>query len=160
MADETSTFAVALEDGTSDVAKDAAGALEELKAALLGDMAALSEMNKALRNLKAAGLQGTDQFKHLTDQVKAQKAQIGATQQSVLKMGGSFKKAAPPTEEFGAFKDVLGRVGGPLNGLVGKLGDLKGLLGSGLLAAGAVAFAAGLAAVAVAALAAYAALLK
>jgi hypothetical protein len=160
MADETSTFAVALEDGTSDVARDAASALEELKSALVGDMAALSEMNKALRNLKSAGLQGTDQFKRLTDQVKAQKAQIGATQQSVLKLGGGFKKAKPPVDDFADFKNVLGQLGGPLNGLLGKLGGLKGVLGVGVLAAGALAFAAGLTAVAAAALMATAALLK
>lgn len=91
MADEVSTFAVALEDGTSDVAKDAAGALEELKSALMDDMAALKGMNAALRNLKNAGLAGSNQAKALTDEIAAQKAAIGATQNAMIKLRGSVK---------------------------------------------------------------------
>ncbi|MDF3069180.1 MAG: Minor tail protein [Polyangiaceae bacterium] len=91
MADQTSTFAVALEDGTSEVAKDAASALEHLKSALQDDMAALKGMNQAMRNLKSAGLEGTAQFKALKDEITAQKAAIGAAQQSMIKHGGSVK---------------------------------------------------------------------
>jgi hypothetical protein len=164
MADQTSTFAVALEDGTSNVAQDAASALEHLKESLTSSLGELGEMNRALRNLKAGGMQGTAQFKALTDQVKAQKAAIAATQSSYIQLGGTFRRMKPQTDSaaggLAELKDLVKQMPGPLNGLVGKLGNLRGMLGAGVLAVGAVAFAAALAAVAVAAVAAAAALFR
>ena len=79
MADVKSTYAIDLEDGTSGAAESAASALTNLKRRLDQDTAALSEMNKALRNLKGGSNASLEQVTALTEQIKQRWHKIDVT---------------------------------------------------------------------------------
>lgn len=124
MATEKATFAIVLEDETSDAANAAAASLESLRAKIDADTKSLSRLSKAMRQMKAAGLQGSDAFKQLAGQAQALKAKIGTNQEAFVKMGGSFDAIAPKAASAGsAFANAAGPVGALTNG-VSKLGAL------------------------------------
>jgi hypothetical protein len=163
-ADETATFAVNLEDGTSGPAEAAAVALGNLQKKIVADTTALGQMQKALRNLKGATTPNVSQIAELSKRIEAQKQAIAGAQSSYLQLGGNFeaskKKARSFVERLGELGQTAKGLPGPVGGVVGQLQSLSGIVSRGALVGGLVAVAAVLVAVAVAAVAATAALLK
>lgn len=161
-SDDTATFAVDLKaDGTKGPAEAAAGALEKLKSKIQDDVAALSEMQKALRNLKGGGAVATAQFTELKDKIEGQKATIAQNQAKYIDLGGTFKKLKPAADEAGSGLDaVLKRAqgsSGPLGQYAGKLSEIAEIFGGGL-SAGVIAVAVSMVAMTIAVIAATAAL--
>lgn len=150
--DDRASFAIELRDETSAPAKDAASALEALKAKIKADTAALREMQAAMRAMKGAtGGGALKAMKDLKDKIDAQKASIAAAQAKYLQLGGTFGTVAQRTHAASSgFDGLLGR----LTGLPGPLGALGSRLSS--LASLSTA-AAGMIALVVSALAAFAA---
>lgn len=158
MADAKATFAIVLEDETSSAAKSAATSLADLKEKIQEDTKALSEMRRAMRQMRQAGLSSSSAFKALGASVDSMKARIGQAQSAYANMGGEFgatglstKKAAEMAAKAArdaakAFdldlKDKakaageaaqllgsqIGAVGGPIASVTGKLGTLKTML--------------------------------
>lgn len=163
MADDRATFAIVLEDETSGVAAKAAKALEDLKSKIDADTKALSQMQKAMRQMKAGGLKASDAFKDMSAKADAMKVQIGASQSKFASLGGEFGKQTPKAEAAAKaigvdLGDALNSAGGPaakLNGVFSKLG---GLLANPITLV--IALAAGFVALAAAIVTATAALLK
>jgi len=109
-ADVTATFAMELQDQTSDPAMSAADALEKLKGKIADDVAALKAMNQAMRNLKGGTTTNVAAFRELRDQIAAQKASIASAQSAFIQLGGSFREmkeeasGAIPTDAATAFE--------------------------------------------------------
>lgn len=164
-ADDTATFGIDL-DGSGAVAgaDDVSGALAKLHQKLDEDTSALSGMRKALTNLKGGGAVAEAQVTKLKAAIAAQKATIAQTQSKVIDLGGSYKRTKPAADQMssglGALLARAQSAGGPLGGLVAKLGGLKTALAGGALIAGTVALAAALLLVVAGAAAATAALTK
>jgi len=162
MADEKATFAIVLEDETSGAANAAAASLESLRGKIAADTKALSQLSKAMRQMKAAGLQGSDSFKQLAGQAAALKAKIGTNQEAFVKLGGTFDAVAPKAAGLGS---AFAGAGGPLGALSGGVGKLGALLTSPValvaaLTVGVVALAVGMAKLAGAVIGAVGSLVK
>lgn len=164
MADETATFAVNLEDGTSGPAEAAAQALGNLKSKIDADSSALAGMQKALRNLKQATTPNTAQIGELSKQIAAQKESIAGAQSSFLELGGTFGKSKRGAQSFqerlAALSKTSAAMPGPLGGMLGSLSKLWTLLKGNVMTVALVGIAAGMLAVTAAAAAAAVALLK
>lgn len=147
---ETATFAIALDDQTSGPARQAAGALQELKAKIDGDTAALREMQTAMRRLKAATSPNVAVMRELRDRIDASKASIAAAQAKYIQLGGTFAGVTRRAENLSdRGMDKLLRASkqlpGPLGGVFRALDDVGDLVaGGGLIAAGSLAAAAAL----------------
>jgi hypothetical protein len=142
VADQTSTFTLALRDQTSGPAATAAASLEQLKGKIDADTKALRSMQAAMSRLKAAGIgPATAEYKALSDAMKARKATIGASQAEMLKLGMSFDEVAKEAPKVtDAFGDMLGsakKMPGPLGGIASRISALREVLGAGGLAAAA-----------------------
>lgn len=156
---ETATFAVVLEDKTSGAASSAAASLQAMKGAVEGSAEKVKALQTAMRNLKGPGVENTAQWKELTQQLTAAKAELQKSTSNFLSAGGSFEKIAKPlqsasgglqlfNENTGMLSENVKKVLGPLGEKGDKLMALKSLLGtSGAVAVG---FAAAVAVVAVA----------
>lgn len=166
MAEDTTkaTFAVELQDGVSAGAESAAASLERLKEQLDADSKALSDMQKAMRQLKGATTADVAApMASLTKQIAAQRNTIAQAQGAYLALGGAFKKtpkvpklpkvpplpvpAATGLQELAKAAQALP---GPIGGVVAKMNTLVSSLSKAQLttiALGAaflgVAFAAG-----------------
>lgn len=149
---DRATFAVELKDETSSPAQDAANALAALKKKIQDDTAALRQMNAALRAMKGATGASVSATKELKDRADAMKASIASNHARFVQYGGSFAPVARGTGEVAkaskGLLDKLGNLPGPLGSIVGRLKSLKGMLGGGTV---------GLIAAVTAALAAFAA---
>lgn len=120
-ADAKSTYAIELQDDTSGAASKAARALSDLKAKIDDDTKALSAMQRAMRNLKGASVVNASAVKELGDRIAAQKAKIAQAQGAYLSLGGTFDKVKPKTNQ----------AAGGIEGLLGKLQNLRGLVAAG-----------------------------
>jgi hypothetical protein len=157
-ADATATFALVLDDETSGAAKSAATSLADLKEKIDEDTKALSAMNKAMRQMRAAGLSGSATFKKIENSAAAMKAKIGQAQAGFARMGGQFgatgdstkvaaKKAADAAKQAAKAFDLdlkekakdaaaatkqlgtqVSTVGGPIASMSSKLSALAGVL--------------------------------
>lgn len=142
---DTATFAVELQpEGFKAGAESVAQAGERLQKTLDEDTAALSAMQRALRNLKGGGAVAQAQVDKMKTAIAAQKARIASTQESLLKLGLGFKRTGQDAKGFGRALDVLKAQGraGPLGAIVAQLGGLRALLAAGAGAAGLLAIAA------------------
>lgn len=162
-ADETATFAVELDSkGTQGPAEAAARSLTDLQSKIEGDIAALANMNKALRNLKGGGDVAKAQLDALKDRITAQKATIASTQSQYIKLGGTFEKLKPQGDKAGTgIAGLLAKMKdskGPLGEYATKFGALSDAVGGGVAAAGTLAVAAAVVALTVAIIAGVAAL--
>lgn len=113
--DSSATFKIVADDGLSGVAASAAEALKNLQTQLDKDTAALTGMNKALRNLKGGASVSTDQIAALEKAIAAKKDSIAQSQLEYMKLGGSFTKA---TKDSGGFRERIEQ-------LTDKLKDVK-----------------------------------
>lgn len=163
-ADETATFAVNLEDGTSGPAEAAAQALGNLQKKIAADTTALAQMQKALRNLKASTTPNLPQIAELSKRIEAQKESIAGAQSSFISLGGKFgatkSGARSLAERFGELGKTAQAMPGPLGGVVAGVQSLSALVSRGALVGGIAAVAVALVAVTAAAVAATVALLK
>jgi hypothetical protein len=165
MAVDTATFQINLEDGVSGAAESAAKALEGLRASISADIKALSQLQRAQKNLKGSSSANVEQIKRLGEQIAATKERIAAAQSSVIDLGGTLDRGRRPAS---GFAEALARaqaqaqgLGGPLGGMAGKLGVVRSLLtGGGSVSLGLVAAAAAIALVTAATVAGGAALLR
>lgn len=163
-ADETATFALDLQDGSSGPAEAMAKQLEGLKRAIDRDTASLGQMQKALRNLKGATTPNLTQIGELNKRIAEQKSKVASAQSSFLSLGGKFEVGKKGAKGFAERLAELGKttqaMPGPLGGMVGSLSKLGSVLGGGAMAAGLLAVAAAVVAITVAVIAATVALLK
>lgn len=153
MGTEKAVFVVALEDEISGSASQAAASLVSLRATIDADTKSLSQLQKAMRQMKAAGRQGSDAFAALNTKASAMKAQIGLNVEKFTELGGTFDKLAPKAQGlFGALSSASGPIGSLSSG-IGKLGGLLTSPVAGVIAlsVGVVALAAGMVALASAA---------
>jgi hypothetical protein len=162
MADQTSTFAIELEDETSDPADSAADALERLRTKIEADTAALSGMQRAMRNLKGGTSTNVAAFKSLRDQITAQKEKVAQAQSKFVNLGGAFKKTEAAGESL---TDAAQTMGGSVGSLAGRFQAMTRFAGGAhtatlVMAAGCLAAVAAFAALGVAVVAAAAALFK
>jgi hypothetical protein len=161
MAD-TATFVLDLESNIAGVAQASAGALEQLKQKIQGDVAALREMQAAMRAIQSGGVVNIAVAKELRDRIAAQKATIAAAQSQYISLGGTFSGvrggARETNEALQALAQAVGVAGGPLAGLLNKLATMRGLVGAGVIAGGILAIVAALAALAAASVSAAASL--
>ena len=163
-ADQTATFAINLEDGTSGPAESAAKALQNLKNQITADTKALREMQAAMKNLKGAVTPNVQQMKELQDQIAAKKGAIAEAQSAFISLGGSFKATASGGKPIGnLFKQLeaqAARMPGPLSGMAAQLGSIRAMLAGGAMALGVVALVAAFVALAAGLVLATGALLK
>lgn len=146
-----STYAIELQDDTSGAANRAAKALETLKSRIDGDAKALRAMQAAQRNLKGATVVNAAAVKELGDRIAAQKAKVAQAQSAYIRLGGTFEKVKPKSDQ----------AAGGIEGLLVQLKGLRGTIAaSGPIVGGLVAIAAALGALVVGLAAATAALLK
>lgn len=123
--DTEAEFAIKLKDETSGPSADAARALEQLKKKIAADTKALSEMQRAMRNLKGSGAVGANAMRQLKDRISAQKASIAQSQAKFIELGGTFG-------------DVAGKAGA-LGTSLGPIGAALGTVATALLAIAAAA---------------------
>lgn len=166
MTDAKATFAIVLEDETSGAAQAAANSLADLKARIDEDTRALSQMRRAMRQMKQAGLSGSDAFKELSSQADALKVSLGKSQSAFVKLGGTFGAgskspvagAANLTKATASLGSEISAVGGPMTKMSGSMSRLGSLFASGTAAT--VALAAGFIALGAAVVTATGALLR
>lgn len=160
--DESASFAINLEDGTSGVAESAATALQRLRDQIDGDTKALREMQKAMRNLQGGTSVNVQQFRALKEQIDAKKASIAGAQASYLALGGTFNQTRGRTQNMKSMLEQLTNqaraMPGPVGGVASQFASLRSLLAGGAIALGIVAIAAALTTLAAAAVAATAAM--
>jgi hypothetical protein len=102
MAEDKATFTFAVDEDAAGPANSAAAALAELRDELTKDVKALSEMKRAMADLKAGGLEESSQYKQLAKQVGLKSQAIAQSRAKYVELGGSFKKAGAATEGFAA----------------------------------------------------------
>lgn len=157
---DTAKYEVRLEDGVSGPSKSASQALANLRQGLDRSTAELGQMNKAMREMKAAGLQGSDSFKKLEAQIKGKIETVGQYRDKYIELGGTFRKVKPPTKELSAFAAAAEKVPGPLGSIAGRMAGLSKFAVGGIVAAGIFAIGAALVGLATAAAAAGVALVS
>jgi hypothetical protein len=116
----TATFAVELKDQTSGAAKDAGDSLAQLKAKIEADKKALSEMQRAMGNLKGGTSTSVAAFKQLRDQITAQKASIAQAQSAYIEAGGTFEAVGKKLPDA-----PIKTLGESVQGLPGPIGDVS-----------------------------------
>lgn len=143
---ETATFAIALDDQASGAAKAAAGALQDLKKKIEGDIGALAEMNAAMRRLKGGTSMNVEAYKHLKASIAAKHASIAKMQEQYVLLGGTFGKVAngatQASSRFAGMTEAISAGNPALGGMLGRVGGLGKMLGAAGLAGIAVAAAA------------------
>jgi ABC-type transporter Mla subunit MlaD len=162
---DSASFVISLEDGVSGAAESAAKALEGLRASITADTKALSQLQRAQKNLKGSSSVNVEQLKKLGEQIADTKERIAAAQSSVIDLGGTLERGKRPAsgyaEAMARMQAQAQGLGGPLGGVAGRLGSIRSLLtGGGSVSLGIVVTAAALALVTAAAVTAGAALLR
>lgn len=116
MAEGKATFTIALEDDASDAVDGISGALRKLQSEIKSDTRAVSEMQRALKNLKLATTPNEVAIKKLGDEIAVRKERIAAAQQQFIDLGGVFGKVG------GSAKRLKQDIGGSLDKAGGALG--------------------------------------
>jgi hypothetical protein len=162
--DQSATFAIDLEDGTSGPAVSAVRALKDLRGQIDADTKALAEMQRAMKNLQLGTSVNVAQFRELKDRIDQKKQAIASAQSAYIGLGGTFKRVSSGGRETASYFAELARqaqgLPGPLGSVVSKLGGLRGLVVGGAIALGIAAIGASMVALAAASTVAVAALLK
>jgi hypothetical protein len=160
--DVRATFAIDLEDGTSGSAEAAAKALEQLRGSIDGGKKELRAMQAAMKSLQGGTSVNIEAFRKLKSRIDAQKQSVAEAQTKFVELGGSFDvvKRKSPVSFFDKLKEAAGGVPGPLGKTIGRLGNLKGIMAAGAIAAGIFLIAKAMVAVASAAVNAASSLLK
>jgi hypothetical protein len=150
-ADNTAEFLLKLKDEMSGSVESATQALKKLQTEIVNEGKALADMQKAMRNLKAAGQENTDQFKSLKASIDAKISSIGKLQSAYVELGGKFGSAgtgakslkqrmAELVSESSKLPGPLGQIGSAVSSLITKMGGLgPAVVAAGFLAIGAAA---------------------
>lgn len=143
MADATASWAMSFQDQISPGASGAADALQKLKGRLDEDTAALSQMQRAMRQMQQGTVVNVAAVKQLREQIAAKKAAVADATSQYVKMGGTFQKVAPQIQGSGkglkGFADMAKASGSPLGAMLGRIqGVTKALAPGGLAAAAAL----------------------
>jgi hypothetical protein len=145
-ADESASFSINLEDGTSGPAGTAANALENLRSKIKSEETALGQLQKAWKNLQGANVVNVAQARALRSAIDQKKNSIAKAQSAVLSLGGGLtqvtSKGKGASSIFEQLRKNASTVPGPLNAVVGKLEGISSAIGGGVLALGIVAVAA------------------
>jgi hypothetical protein len=83
-------FTLALNNEMSTAANDAAGALENLRDKIAKDTAEIGQLNKVLRNLKAAGGGAAVEMRRIKEELNSKRVALAASQAAVVKLGGAL----------------------------------------------------------------------
>lgn len=138
MAEDTNKagFAVDLEDGVSTNAASAASALAKLQEQLEADTRALTDMQKAMRQLKAATTADVKApMDDLTKRIAAQKNTIAAAQGQYVALGGKFG-AVKKSGLKGSLDEIAKAtkaLPGPIGGVTAKLSEYVSKLPAGAI---------------------------
>lgn len=142
MTEPTAKFSIELEDDTSGAANNAANALTRLKEKITGDTKALSEMRKAMRNLKGDTSVSTTELNRLKSMIDAKRASVGASQRKFIELGGAFGETKTKAKDLGATlsktKSSIDTSGDATKLLGGRLSSLGTLLTSRIAMIGAL----------------------
>jgi hypothetical protein len=153
MADQEARFAIELDVKDQQESESLADALTRLRDQMKSDMAAVNELQAAMKRLQMGGSVNAAVFKDLRNQLAAKKASLASAQEAYVKLGGTFGQVKQAATSTGAgLEDLLGTAqgaGGPMGQLAGVAGRLKGLLGKGGAAGAALLLAAAIVAVVV-----------
>ena len=161
MAEATASFGVQVTDESSAGVTSSTNNLEKLRGTLKSDIAELSNMNRALKNLQGGTSVNIQQFKNLKQAIADKKVAIAATQSKELQLAAAMGKVGKSSLSMkDQFKKGLEGAGGPVGELSGKVMGLVSKLGTGGLVGVAILAAAALVAVGVAAAAAFIGLAK
>jgi hypothetical protein len=125
--DARASFVLSLEDDASGAAQSAAGGLERLRDSIDGDLRALRDMQKGLKNLQLATQPNIRQVAELKKQIAAKKETVGLAQSKFLALGGELTRAGQKTNSF---KDKFAELAKSAQKLPGPLGQILGKLGS------------------------------
>lgn len=133
-ADATASFALELDGGpAAGAAKNAAGALEDLRGKISGGIEELRAMQQAMRNLQGGSAVSVESFRKLKDQITAQKASIAAAQEKYLSLGGTMRSLANGGKagagSLHGLVDAARAGNGAFGGLLSKMGGLAQMLG-------------------------------
>jgi hypothetical protein len=164
-AGPSASFALELDaDDLVEGAEDSAQALDDLQGKIQGDVKALREMKRALRNLKGGTVTSIDAFRKLTTAIAAKKASVAAAQSRFVELGGTFgqtaQKAKAAEAGFGGLLGKASQLPGPLGRVGGVLGKIVGILAGNPIAFGIAAITAAVTALTAASIAGAAALLR
>lgn len=165
MASEGITAKYGVELDTSNVsgsAASAADAMTSLRDKIKEDTKALSEMKRAMRNLKGSGSASTESIKELQGRIDAQKASVAKAQEQYIKLGGTFGDVGKSTkgmaDETGGLLSKVQGAPGPLGQMTTRLAGLRSVVAGGAMVGMLAALAAVIVAVTAAVVAATAAL--
>lgn len=155
MADEPIAVAIDMVDGVSQPAEAAATALAKLQNSINSDTKALNELQRTMRQLKAAGREDTGEIKRLETAMKGLKERIAQTKEKFIAQGGQFGRNYKGAKDL---KSGLAELSKAASVLPGPLGSAIGFLQRFITASSigkfaAVALAAGIVAIGVAAVA-------
>jgi len=115
------TFRIGLIDDVSPQAKTAAETLQGLQTQMSKDTKALSELQRALKNLKGAAQPNTAEIAKLEAALTATRQRLSETQQQFLDLGGTFGRAG---KGAGSFKDRLAELAKTAQAAPGPIGML------------------------------------
>jgi hypothetical protein len=164
MADQQATFAINLEDGTSSVSETAAGALNKLRRTVESDTAAITALNKAMKNLQQGNVVNIAQFQALRAKLDAKKQSLAQAQSSYIALGGSLtnmkSKSGAAVSAFQDLQKNAAALPGPVGAVAARFQALSGMLAGGAIALGIAAIVVAMVALTAAAVAAGAALFK
>lgn len=143
MATATATFLLQL-DANVGAAGAAAGDLNLLKTAISSDIAELSALETAMKQVNKGGEVNVATFRAMQARAEELKESIATGQQEFVRLGGSFSAASKATEGMalstGKLDETTKKALGPMGEKIERLGALKAVLGtSGLAAVGFVA---------------------
>ncbi len=111
---DEASFALALEDGMSGAAESAAHALETLRARMDDDSKALTQLNKAMRNLKPGGDAMAAQMKKIKVEIELKRQAIAKAQSSITQLGGTLDKTAKKGRAFSDISKYAREMPGPV----------------------------------------------
>lgn len=129
---ERVSFAIELKDDISASSKNAADALATLNLKIKEDVQAISEMRRAMRNLKGNTSVSAKAFTELRSKIDAQRASLASSQAKFVEMGGQFgktgSKVQTATGSVSKMSDAMTMAGGQTAALAGGVGRLSALL--------------------------------
>lgn len=138
--DNTATYGIEVEDGVSGPTEAAASALDKLKSAMDRDTAALAQLQKAMRNLKAGGESTTEQVGKLQATIDATKSRIAKAQAAYLDLGGGVtrtgRSVANFRERMAGLQTQMQQMPGAMGRAVGMWDRFAKTVGGGWVAAG------------------------
>src|SRR4051812_8994956 len=90
MADQEARFAIELDVKGQQESESLADALTRLRDQMKSDMAAVNELQTAMKRLQMGGSVNAAVFKDLRNQLAAKKASLASAQEGYIKLGGTF----------------------------------------------------------------------